>query len=231
MKAKFLANAPAYLPLTAQAMELGLTAEIQENCRVVYEKDKDSDGYVFHSLWHPEGKYGGEHIIMPVGSTYAGLSNELAAGTVFANVSRSSYDPKCPGPKETGNVSSWMELMSKAYEREGAEYDLDTCCAERNVIYRSSDGSRVDGFTCTDDGTGVMQGAHVFIGETESHTADEGSMVYLLPLCIAHNVYKKLGGSGMGYYMRLERKMKAVILKGYMQKPQLQERSAKGVRI
>ena len=222
MKTLYCANAP----MTAQAAKLGLTAEEWNECRVVYEKDKNSDGYVFHSLWTPGEEYGGDHIIMPVGSVYGGVTDELAAGTEFANVSQSSYDRKCPAPGEEENVSSWMELMNKAYEHEGAEYDLDTCCAERNVIYNSEDGSRVDGFTCTDGGTGTMQGAHVFIGETRSHEAREGSTVYLLPLCIAHNVYKKLGGSGMGYYMRLERRMKAVVLNGYMPRHRMQAMTA-----
>lgn len=219
MKGLYLANAP----MTEQAAKLGLTSEITENCRVVYEKDKSGEGYVFHSLWHPEGDYGEEHIIMPVGSTYAGISNEYAKGTTFANVSLSTSDPKCPGPdpKHPEVVSNWMKLMRQAFEYCGESYDLDSCCAERNVIYNSNNDSIVSGFQCTKNGMGIMQGGHVLFNTKTAGTLAAGSNVYILPICTAHNVYRGLGEAGTGYYMTLDRNMKALMLKGYMQPPQV----------
>ena len=232
MKALYLANAP----MTAQALELGLTAEEWDKCRVVYEKDKDSDGYVFHSIWHPKGKYGGEHIIMPVGSTYVGLTNEFPAGTCFANVQWSSGDIQYDDPDFPAYLKfklSWIKLIKKAYAahaeacrkagREVKVYDADLCCAERDTIYHS-DGSPEFIFECTHGGTPgdgyFLQGAHVLMGATASGTVPKGGYVYLLPLCIEHNTYVLEGhSSGTGYYMKLERPMRAVMLGGYKEKP------------
>ena len=233
MEAKFLANAP----MTAQALELGLTAEIQENCRVVYEKDKDSDGYVFHSLWHSKGEYGGEHIIMPVGSTYAGLSDELPAGTCFANVQWSSGDIQYNDPDYPAYKNyklSWIKLIRRAYAAHAEEcrkaggavevYDADLCCAERDMIY-PSDGSKQFLFKCSNNGKSgdgyYLHGAHVKINATSSGTAPIDGVVYLLPLCSEHNTYvlKKDNSPGTGYYMKLERPMRAVRLNGYRKNP------------
>lgn len=227
MKAVYLANAP----VTEQARGLGLTAEIQEQCRVVYEKDPAGEGYVFHSLWRPEREYNEKHMIMPVGSTYAGLTDELARGTCFANAEWSSNDPKYPHPDNPKWTVSWIGVIRSAYFAHAAEcrraglpveeYNADLCCAERDKIY-PSDGSREFLFECTNNGEpgeGIyLQGAHVLMNATASAPVPKGGYVCLLPLCTAHNTYvlKEGSYSGQGYYMKLERPMRAVLLSGYM---------------
>lgn len=224
-------------PMTAQAQQLGLTAEIQENCRVVYEKDPEGEGYVFHSLWHPEGEYGENHIIMPVGSTYMGLTEEFPVGKEFANVIWSSTDPQYKDPyypSHCGYMLSWIKMLRKAYaahadkcRREGKpveNYSAERCCAELDTIY-PSDGSREFLFECSNNGVpgeGIyLHGAHVLIGATESGTVKKGGFVHLLPLCENHNTYDLHDDKkwGQGYYMKLGRPMRAVLLALYMEKP------------
>ena len=224
MKALYLANAP----MTAQALELGLTAEEWDECRVVYEKDKDGGGYVFHSLWSPKGEYGGEHIIMPLGSIYDGLSDEeFATGTCFANATDTKNDPKYHGAVYD---ISWIEVIRRAYRDTG--YSAECCCAERNIIYRAkSNDVRIPGFACTNDGVPrydkdkskciYLHGAHVFMRVKENFKPADDGPVYLLPLCAAHNTYSLDRGTwGQGYYMKLGRPMKAVKLRGFMHKPE-----------
>lgn len=211
--------------MTAQAMELGLTAEIQENCRVVYEKDKDSDGYVFHSLWHPQGEYGSEHIILPVGSTYNGLSKVYPAGTCFANAKETKYDPAYHDPLTDYDVS-WIALLRRAYR--GTGYSAECCCGERDTIYRAdSDDDKIPGFICTNGGVPdrgkkiYLHGAHVFMEQKKNIKPDKGGSVYLLPLCSEHNICTRVSAVfGQGYYMRLGCSMKAVMLKGFMEDPE-----------
>lgn len=221
MNGLFLANAP----LTEEAKGLGLTAELQDSCRVVYEKDPKGEGYVFHSLWHPQGEYGEDHIIMPVGSTYNGLTGVIPAGTEFANISGSSHDPKYPHPRNPSWSISWIELIRRAYRAKDEDY-IDECCAERNKIYFTDprEGEKETAIECTNGGVGgntketYMQGAHVILG-TENKSPGRDANVLLVPLCIAHNTCEAMGGYGTGYYMKLGRALRAVKLKGYLKPP------------
>lgn len=221
MNGLFLANAP----LTEEAKDLGLTAELQDSCRVVYEKDQKGEGYVFHSLWHPQGEYGEDHIIMPVGSTYNGLTGLIPAGTEFANISGSKNDPKYKDPSSKYGELSWIKLIRQAYSANDLTY-INDCCAERNKIYFTDprEGEKEKAIVCTNGGVGgntvgtYMQGAHVTLG-TKNENPGEGEDVLLVPLCIAHNTSKAMNGYGTGYYMKLGRALWAVKLKGYMKSP------------
>lgn len=216
-------------PITEQAKELGLTKEILENCQVVYVKDENSGGYVFHSLYQSGIKCEQEHMVLPVGSTYNGLSEEYPAGTCFANAKETTYDPKYRDPGAAFDVS-WIELLRRAYR--GTGYSVECCCAERDIIYRAgSNDDKIPGFICTNGGVPrydkdkskriYLHGAHVFMGVKENfEPADDGS-VYLLPLCAAHNICTLVSTTyGQGYYMKLGVPMKAVMLKGFMKKPE-----------
>lgn len=221
MNGLFLANAS----LTEEAKGLGLTAELQDSCRVVYEKDPEGEGYVFHSLWHPQGEYGEDHIIMLVGSTYNGLTLMIPAGTEFANISGSTDDPKYPDTRNPDWSISWIKLIQRAYAANGITY-INSCCAVRDKIYYKTRGGAEAEKTivCTNGGEGdddkkiYLHGAHVALG-TVNLRPRSGADVLLVPLCKEHNTSLVMGGHGTGYYMKLGRGIQAVQLTGYMQPP------------
>lgn len=221
MNGLFLANAP----LTEEAKGLGLTAELQDSCRVVYKKDPKGEGYVFHSLWQPQGEYGEDHIIMPVGSTYNGLTPMIPAGTEFANISGSTHDPKYEDTSSPDGELSWIKLIRRAYAANHVRY-VNSCCAVRDKIYFKDQSGAETAMTvkCTHGGEAdydlkiYLHGAHVLLG-TENLEPDSGADVLLVPLCKEHNTSKAMGGFGTNYYMKLGRDIRAVKLTGYMQPP------------
>lgn len=204
------------LPHTEFGAKLELTAEQEEKCRVVYKLSaSDPNKYIFHSLWNPDGKYPDDCYIVPLRSTYDGLSDEYANGTCFINISKSTYDPKYTMPGWIYDVS-WIEVIRRAYAAGKVNYNCSACCAQNLVI----DTINNNKFTINCSGT--ICGAHVLINETMSKEVEKGGNVFLLPLCDNHNTYDKNNNVkyywGTGYYMKLSRPMKAVKLKGYMKK-------------
>ena len=208
-----------HLPLTEAGAGLELTEEEKAVCQVVYQVSEENPRiYQFHSLWDARKQYSDEYVILPLQSVYKGLSEKYAKGTVFANVEGSSGDHSRDG-------RTWRQVMKAALE---GKYIWNTCCAELNTVYRS-DNHRIEaGFACTNGGkelpkypdfeNGIwMQGAHVLMRSTASGTVRKGDDVCLLPLCENHNIYAGITGHyGTGYYMKLNRPMKAVILSGYL---------------
>ncbi len=209
-----------HLPPTEAAAALELSEEEMALCRVVYRvSEEDSQMYYFHSLWDSGKSYADEYVLLPFQSVYKGLSaQEYPKGMVFANVEGSSGD-------HSGDGRSWRQVMKAALE---GKYIWNTCCGELDTIYRSDNHKAVGEFTCTNGGrekpkypdfeNGIwMQGAHVLMGSTASGTVGKGQDVCLLPLCENHNIYAGITGKyGTGYYMKLNRPMKAVVLSGYL---------------
>ncbi len=198
------------LPHTDFGAKLELTAEQEEKCRVVYKvSESDPNKYVFDSLWNPDEDYSDDCYIVPLRSTYVGLSEEYAAGTCFANVIGSTPDSRYS--------VSWIEVIRRAYATDRSNYNCSTCCAQ-NLVF---DDKNNQPFNIDCDTT--ICGAHVLMGETKSREVDEGGDVFLLPLCNNHNTYNKNNETynwGSGYYMQLNRPMKAVKLSGYMKDPE-----------
>ncbi len=200
------------LPPTAFAAELD--CGINEDLRAVFRpSERNPDFYTYHDLWFTEEEYPDGYIAVPVTSILSG-KRTFNAGTVFANAEGSTFDPK---PYYDRPYSSWRKLMIAL----GIEYS--TCCAERNRIYYSTTQETVTDFLCTNNGQENpavriwVQGAHVLMGEISSRKPPEGSMVYLLPLCISHNTYRRINGkTGAGYYMKLGRNQKVIVLDGFI---------------
>lgn len=209
---------------TEHGAKLELTREQEENCRVVYRRsEKEPDTYVFDSLWNPDADYSDEHIIVPLRSTYKGLSEEYDEGTCFANIIDSSRDPKYPGSRYP---VSWIEVLRRAYRKDGESYCAESCCAKLNTIYSSKyPYKEVGGFACTNHGLPdpkneiYIVGAHVMMEAKQAQRINKGDNVYLLPLCDEHNRSDICGNWGVGYFMELGRPMKAAILEGYMNDP------------
>lgn len=107
--------------------------------------------------------------------------------------------------------------------------NYNTCCAETDVIYDPETDSVFEGFKCTNDGNELpnykdykkgiwMHGAHVLMN-IKDPKGFKGNRVYMLPLCEAHNTYDGVTGVfGTGYYMKLRRWQKAIILNAYVSK-------------
>lgn len=206
-----------HLPHTEFGAKLELTAEQEEKCRVVYKASSENKNIcAFHSLWNPDEKYPDDCYIVPLRSTYDGLSDEYANGTCFINISKSTYDPKYIISGWKYDVS-WIEVIRRAYAAGKVNYSCSTCCAQNLVI----DIRNNNQFTLNCGGN--IYGAHVLMNETMSKEVKEWGNVFLLPLCNNHNTYDKNNNEkyhcGTGYYMKLNRPMKAVKLKGYMKKP------------
>jgi hypothetical protein len=215
----FLNNAP----FTEEGAKLQLTAEMEETCKVVYKLD-DKGGAVFAELWNPEAEYTDEYVVMPIKSTFKEVGDEYPAGTTFANVEGSSQDPnhECP----------WIRLINQQI---GGEHDCLSCCAEDGIIYNYDDEEiAID--ACNgwfDENHGqygkfkCLVGGHTMppvdgVLPKETGELPAGSDVYLFPICNRHNTHGIGYGTGAGYYMKLRHNMKAIILEGYLQTPQLQ---------
>lgn len=200
------------IPHTKHGAQLDLTEEEKFMCRVVYKpSEKNPEIYKPYALWDPETEYPEDCIAIPIQSVSGGLDDEYSAGTAFANVEGSSKDHL---PPKSG---SWIKMLQDAYKaaaRNGeGDYDASTCCAENNVIY-DYNNNPIGNFTC---GNGMV-GGHVLMGAEQSGPGDDNGTVHLLPICHNHNL-SRLGtprGAGTGYYMRLSRAMKPLILHNYL---------------
>lgn len=199
--------------VTLPSTEFGMKLECNgsEELRVVYRpSERNPDFYIYHSLWNPEEDYLDGYIAVPFGSVFRG-TQAFAAGTFFANVEGSSKD-HAPAP-----YRSWRQLMINTIP------NWNTCCAETDTIYSSATGQRDMCFQCTCGGNEdlenrkLMQGAHVLMNEMASRRLPEGSDVYVLPLCIKHNVYGGITGkTGTGYFMKLRRAQEVTVLTGFI---------------
>lgn len=206
------------MPHTEEGAKLHLSKEIADNCKVVYRLNAVKNGAHFVELWNPDIDYDVNHIILPLQSTFAGISDEYGKGTNFANVIHSSTD-NCPGG------GSWIQFLKiKLNPGKVINYDCSTCCAETNVIYQadSNDKKVVTSpsgkmFNCTVGGT--IKGGHIVMDIKNATEVAKGGNVELLPICSAHNSFNNTGeqyASGQGYYMKLARPMRTVMLKNYL---------------
>lgn len=204
-------------PYTEEGAKLQLTAEQEEKCRVVYRLD-DKGGAVFSELWNPEKEYSDEYVIVPLRSSFKGVTKtKFKAGKEFANVEGSSGDPRPAGFK------SWIEILRSN--------GITTCtCCATNAIYDPNTNKSIDDdvwyydngqptkapFKCNTR----MVGGHVLIGSKNSASVFPGSPVHLLPICDCHNITQvtESGHFGAGYYMKLGRNTQAVELANYLEK-------------
>lgn len=212
----------SHLPSTQEGAKLYMSKEQEEKCKLVYKKATDGKGATFAGLWCDEADYSDDYVIVPLRSTYGGLTrNEYPIGTKFANVEGSSDDGKYRPSYDQS--TSWVSLLRNAYA--GSGYSSASCCAELNKIYEGGSNDdrsspKAQQFLCSRAGS--MAGGHVLLHADNSSAMNPGDTVYLLPICTAHNIYNYTGNqgeAGKGFYMKLARPMKAVILTGYLQPP------------
>lgn len=115
------------------------------------------------------------------------------------------------------DAKSWIKILQKQYESEkkksGNDYDGTTCCAEQDAIYNPDTENTVAGFTCG----GMIVGGHVLMEQTHAAQGVDNGTVYMLPICNSHNTSLKCNPAhqGDGYYMKLSRAMKPLILNNY----------------
>ncbi len=205
------------IPHTKHGAQLNLTEEEKFMCRVVYKPSENNPKiYKPYALWDPETEYPEDCIAIPIQSTYGGLDDEYPEGTTFVNVLGSSRPTPDPMAHLNGS-NSWIALIQEAYKIEaekpgGKVYSADSCCAETDTIYDSDTGNPVDGFFCCDR----MVGGHVLMNKTKAAEGEDNGTVNLLPICQLHNISKACGDhQGDGYYMKLNRAMKPLILNNY----------------
>lgn len=205
------------IPHTKHGAQLDLTEEEKFLCRVVYKpSEKNPEIYKPYALWDPETEYPEGCIAIPLQSTYGGLDDEYAKGTTFVNVLGSSRPNKDP-LAHLNDSDSWIKLIKEAYKIEaekpdGKDYEANSCCAEENTIYNSDNDIPVSGFTCCRR----MIGGHVLMNKTEAAYGEDNGTVNLLPICNNHNTSQKCSKhQGNGYYMKLTRPMKPLILNNY----------------
>ncbi len=204
------------LPHTAEGSALALTKEQEEYCRVVYKLD-DQGGAVFSGFWDPSEDYPDCFVIAPLRSTYKGLSEEYPIGTNFANVLGSTGDKPNNDP-----TKYWYDFIKEKLAAEG--YCSSPCCAQ-NKLYDSSNDGEIKNvyigtatsavkFTCG----GALAGGHVLMDVKTPAVVARNTDVCILPICANHNIAHITLSSGWGdrYYMKLERKMKAVVMEGYL---------------
>lgn len=187
-----------------------LPKEVLEDCRVVYAKDKDSDGYLFKSPWNPDESYGEDDIIIPVQSSFDCMS-PVAQGEKFANIIGSTGDPI-----DNGKYSSWIKMFEAKYtewnKSHGTNYNAYQCCTDGS-FYNGQTGIADTKCTC-DSGipsNHKMVGGHIILTDTPQKVS-RGKEVYILPICGNHNKSRIktnrnldgfTGGSTLGtdYYM------------------------------
>lgn len=149
------------MPYTQNGLELNLTAEQEENCRVLYKHVKD-DLYEFAGFYAPKKKdadYPDGMLALPVRSVYS-CNHILHAGTSVWNVIGSTRDPKVDG-------KSWIQLwMDKTHGQK-------KCYVE--------DSAHID---CN----GNIYGGHMVLHANNVRPRHgSNGVVYIIPICNAHN--------------------------------------------
>ncbi len=130
-----------------------LPPELEEKLLLVYENG------VFKEPYDPDKEYGEDTQVFNIQSTFGGTM-VLAAGTDFANVIGSTYDPKIEG-------RAWRELWEVTFHVEG-----NRCASEG-----------FQGFECST----TYIGGHVIPGKVASEVAQGSNIVFIIPICQRHN--------------------------------------------
>ncbi len=211
-------NRHVYLEPTEEGAKLNLPFELQHKCKVVYKKDPESDGYLFHSLWDDSGEthYDDEHIIVPLQSTFNGYAT-MNKGQLFANVVGSKDDRWNSNIKDIPSNLSWqkvLELLGCDYNKcvtDGYFYYSRT----NNAIYDANAGGYVTCSVINHNDKNYAHGSHIVVG-TESLAPGINRPVYLFSLCARHNT-KDIGqGTGVGYYMKAGMNCTGIELANYL---------------
>ncbi|MDE5991719.1 MAG: hypothetical protein K2G87_01575 [Oscillospiraceae bacterium] len=155
------------IPYTQNGAALNLTAEQEENCRVLYKHVKD-DLYEFAGLHDPEkndADYPDGMLALPVRSVYGGV-RYIPAGTGVWNVVRSSGD--------TWNGSSsanWIEIWETEMKNAGHPHT-------RKCYVAGSAGKM-----CNSD----LYGGHMVDTPNTSPAPGSDGVVFIIPICNSHN--------------------------------------------
>ena len=170
-----------HFPQTEEGKKLSdiIAKEILDNCRLVYRKDEESDGYLFKSQWNPNENYDEDDIILPVQSVFKQMI-EITQTINFANVIGSTGDKPIG---DDGKVrSSWLALLREKYaewnKTHGTNYKADQCCTD-GCFYRGGENDVNDtSKTCNSTS---MVGGHVILNTDTSKEVTKGWDVDLLP--------------------------------------------------
>jgi hypothetical protein len=199
-------NKHLFLEASKKGTELQLTFQQEQQCKAVYKKHADKEGYHFHALWNPNRDYGDEYVILPLRSVYDGTM-DYDGGDVFANIIGSTDD-------ERHGVSAWLDL----FRDHGIACDS---CVTDTYFYTEKpnpETGEMEEVYFTDYRCGGgMVGGHVVGGESACEMP-EGASVFLMPICHNHNscCTDGSGKNGAGFYMHAAASGKAVKLKNYM---------------
>lgn len=160
------------IPYTPNGLELDITIEQEENCRVLYKYVKD-DLYEFAGFYDPEkndADYPDGMLALPVRSVFGGV-RYIAVGTIVWNVVGSSNDP-WNGNKSTNWVEIWEKEITKAGHPQEAK------------CYVSGSAGK----TCCND---LCGGRMVDTPRTSSNHGVNG-IVFIIPICKAHNIWHNI---------------------------------------
>ena len=205
-----------YMESTAESKKIHFSEEILDNCRLVYRLNHDKNVWEFYAFWDSEVHYDDDDIIVPVQSGLSGTV-EVDKNTPFVNVIGSTRDPR---PKI---YKSWIDVIRQAYNLTGGKYNPEICCTD-GKYYDPCTHGEIQGGTCHNNS---IVGGHVLIDTMTPRSVEEGSYVYLLPICNNHNTSKynpqsrnwdRNVNTGTVYYMKTACDTLAIQLCKYMQR-------------
>lgn len=202
-----------------------ISQDIQDKCRMVYEYNKDIEGYAFKAFWSPNGVYEEEDVVLPFRSTYGGLFPSDGPIT-FVNVIESDGDTY-----DDNTSISWMDALSNLYkdynEKNHTNFIADMCCTD-GIFY---DGSlhECGRIFCGDK----IVGAHIFMDTVPTRLLP-GSDVDIVPICKLHHTSqipsKRIiddhqGGyyPGTDYVMKTKKTVLILRMNGYKPVEKVQE--------
>lgn len=197
-------------PKTEEGKKLNLDEALKKELIVVYRKTGDDESWGYYGLKNDIEEYLEDDIFVPVESVYGGYEI-VNAGTPFVNVIGSTHDPKPD--------TSWISLMKEVYRNNGFPVERLNCCCTDGNFYDSTNHNIIVNGRCTDR----IVGGHVLLRETVNQETRAGSIVYLLPICIPHNVCRLNGNvTGAYYYMKTKYDIVAVQLNRFLMRAQVE---------
>lgn len=155
------------IPYTQNGAALTLTAEQEENCRVLYKHIKD-DLYEFAGFYDPEKKdqeYPDGMLELPVRSVLNRVEMVRKGESVW-NVVNSTGDPWYQNERP-----NWIEIWENELEANNHPH-IKKCYVKDSA-----------GITCN---TRIC-GGHMVLTSNTSPTVGSDDTVYIIPICNAHN--------------------------------------------
>ncbi len=154
------------MPDSPQGVNLALTAEQEENCKVLYKNIKDNL-YEFAGFYNPEipdEEYPDGLIAIPVRSVLKDVCR-LKKGTKVWNVIGSTGDPW------NGKHANWIMIWESELRKKGI-FPVIKCYVAGSANIRCNN---------------IIYGGHIVLTNNTSPPVGSNNTVYIVPICNAHN--------------------------------------------